>query len=86
MTEPVPPVSVTVFPETVAGPDVTAYETARPELAVAARANGESAGWCVPMLVGRFEYVEWTPENHLRHSRFVGLLEDRTARGVVQRD
>jgi bifunctional non-homologous end joining protein LigD len=29
--------------------------------------------WLKPLLVGRFEYVEWTPENHLRHSRFLGL-------------
>jgi len=32
--------------------------------------------WLTPMLVGRFEYVEWTPENHLRHSRFVSLREN----------
>jgi ATP-dependent DNA ligase len=31
--------------------------------------------WLAPILVGRFEYVEWTPENHLRHSRFVGLRD-----------
>ena len=28
-----------------------------------------------PVLVGQFEFVEWTPDNHLRHSRFVGLRE-----------
>jgi DNA ligase D-like protein (predicted ligase) len=31
--------------------------------------------WLRPVLIGRFEYVEWTPENHLRHSRFVSLIE-----------
>jgi bifunctional non-homologous end joining protein LigD len=36
--------------------------------------------WVNPMLVGRFEYVEWTPENHLRHSRFLGLREGAEAR------
>ncbi len=30
-----------------------------------------------PKLVGQFEFVEWTPDNHLRHSRFVGLREDK---------
>jgi bifunctional non-homologous end joining protein LigD len=30
-----------------------------------------------PVLVGQFEFTEWTPENHLRHSRFVGLREDQ---------
>ena len=32
--------------------------------------------WITPELVGQFEYVEWTPDNHLRHSRFVALRED----------
>jgi DNA ligase D-like protein (predicted ligase) len=29
--------------------------------------------WLKPKLVGQFEFAEWTPENHLRHSRFVAL-------------
>jgi hypothetical protein len=33
-----------------------------------------------PLLVGQFEFVEWTPDNHLRHSRFVGLRLDKPAR------
>lgn len=35
-----------------------------------------------PKLVGRFEYVEWTPDDHLRHSRFVALREDVEAGNV----
>ena len=38
--------------------------------------------WLKPVLVGQFEYVEWTPHNHLRHSRFVALREDKDARDV----
>lgn len=38
--------------------------------------------WLRPILVGQFEYVEWTPDNHLRHSRFVALREDKSARDV----
>ena len=38
--------------------------------------------WLKPVLVGQFEFVEWTPDNHLRHSRFVGLREDKKARDV----
>jgi len=30
-----------------------------------------------PLLVGQFEFLEWTPDDHLRHSRFVGLREDK---------
>jgi ATP-dependent DNA ligase len=33
-------------------------------------------------LVGQFEFVEWTPDGNLRHSRFIALREDKTARRV----
>jgi len=29
--------------------------------------------WVRPELVAEVEFVEWTPEGHLRHSRFVGM-------------
>jgi len=32
--------------------------------------------WLRPELVGQFEFVEWTPDNHLRISRFLRLRED----------
>jgi bifunctional non-homologous end joining protein LigD len=35
--------------------------------------------WLTPELVGQFEFVEWTPDNHLRHSKYVGLREDKNA-------
>lgn len=38
--------------------------------------------WLTPLLVGQFEFVEWTPDNHLRHSRFVALREDKAAQDV----
>jgi bifunctional non-homologous end joining protein LigD len=38
--------------------------------------------WLKPVLVGQFEFVEWTPDNHLRHTRFVGLRDDKPARDV----
>jgi bifunctional non-homologous end joining protein LigD len=38
--------------------------------------------WLEPVLVGQFEFVEWTPDGHLRHARFIGLREDKTARDV----
>jgi bifunctional non-homologous end joining protein LigD len=40
--------------------------------------------WLSPMLVGQIEFVEWTPDGHLRHSRFVGLRADRKPREVVR--
>jgi DNA ligase D-like protein (predicted ligase) len=38
--------------------------------------------WLKPELVGQFEFLEWTGDNHLRHTRFVGLREDKAARDV----
>jgi DNA ligase D-like protein (predicted ligase) len=38
--------------------------------------------WLKPELVGQFEFVEWTPDGHFRHARFVGLRDDKDARHV----
>jgi ATP-dependent DNA ligase len=38
--------------------------------------------WLKPVLVGQFEFLEWTADNHLRHSRFIALRDDRPAREV----
>jgi ATP-dependent DNA ligase len=38
--------------------------------------------WMKPVLVGQFEFVEWTPENHLRHTHFVALRDDKKAQDV----
>jgi bifunctional non-homologous end joining protein LigD len=38
--------------------------------------------WLKPQLVGQFEFVEWTEDNHLRHSRFVALRDDKKATDV----
>jgi bifunctional non-homologous end joining protein LigD len=37
-----------------------------------------------PVLVGQFEFLEWTGDNHLRHSKFIGLREDKNAKEVVK--
>lgn len=31
--------------------------------------------WIRPALVAQFEFTEWTPDNHLRHSRFVAIRD-----------
>jgi ATP-dependent DNA ligase len=33
--------------------------------------------WLRPRLVAQIEFTEWTTGNHLRHSRFIGLRDDR---------
>lgn len=40
--------------------------------------------WLKPSLVGQFEFVAWTPDGHLRHSKFIALPEDKNARDVVR--
>jgi DNA ligase D-like protein (predicted ligase) len=42
----------------------------------------KSCQWLQPKLVGQFEFVEWTPDGHLRHVKFAGLREDKDARHV----
>jgi ATP-dependent DNA ligase len=40
--------------------------------------------WLEPRLVAAVDYAEQTPANHLRHSKFVALLEDKNARDVIR--
>ena len=40
--------------------------------------------WLKPVLVGQFEFTEWTPDNHLRHSRFIALRDDKKPKEVVR--
>jgi ATP-dependent DNA ligase len=42
--------------------------------------------WLKPELVVQIEFTEWTPDGHLRHSKFVGLREDKEVRNVVRED
>ena len=38
--------------------------------------------WLNPLLVGQFEFVQWTNDGHLRHSQFIALREDKKAKDV----
>ena len=42
--------------------------------------------WLKPVLVAQFDFVESTPDNHLRHSSFIALRDDRDAREVRRED
>jgi len=33
---------------------------------------------------GQIEFTEWTPDSHLRHTKFVGLRDDKDVREVVR--
>ena len=39
-----------------------------------------------PELVAQIEFTEWTPDGHLRHSKFVGLREDKDPREVADKE
>jgi len=46
------------------------------------KAKMKDCRWLKPQLVGQFEFLEWTGDHHLRHTKFVGLREDKAAREV----
>ena len=41
-----------------------------------------SCRWLKPVLVGHIEFLEWTGDNHLRHSTFIALRDGRTPTDV----
>jgi bifunctional non-homologous end joining protein LigD len=40
--------------------------------------------WLMPKLVAQIEFTEWTEDNHLRHSSFAGLRDDKDPREVIR--
>jgi DNA ligase D-like protein (predicted ligase) len=40
--------------------------------------------WLRPEAVAQIEFLEWTDANHLRHSKFIALREDKEPRKVVK--
>jgi len=44
----------------------------------------KKAVWLRPEAVAQIEFLEWTEGDRLRHSKFVGLREDKKARSVVK--
>jgi bifunctional non-homologous end joining protein LigD len=44
----------------------------------------EKIQWLRPRLVAQIEFTEWTKGNHLRHSKFVGLRDDKKASEVTK--
>jgi DNA ligase D-like protein (predicted ligase) len=44
----------------------------------------EKCVWVRPELVAQIEFLEWTQSDHLRHSKFAGLREDKDAGTVTK--
>jgi bifunctional non-homologous end joining protein LigD len=40
--------------------------------------------WLKPELVTQIEFTEWTRDGHLRHSKFVGLREDKDPKDIAR--
>ena len=40
--------------------------------------------WVKPQVVAEIEFLEWTSADHLRHTKFVGLRDDKDPRSVVR--
>ncbi|HEY1754327.1 MAG TPA: non-homologous end-joining DNA ligase [Bryobacteraceae bacterium] len=45
-------------------------------------AKMEECRWIKPQIVAQFEFVEWTADGHLRHSRIIALREDKGPQDV----
>jgi bifunctional non-homologous end joining protein LigD len=44
----------------------------------------KEAVWIRPAAVAQIEFLEWTGADHLRHTKFVGLRDDKDPRKVVR--
>jgi hypothetical protein len=75
------------FPPSVAGKlicyNLEGQMHFRFEIITMTAAKMKDCRWLNPVLVGQFEFREWTPDNHLRHSRFVALRDDKKAWGAA---
>jgi bifunctional non-homologous end joining protein LigD len=40
--------------------------------------------WVRPELVARFEFLEWTDSNHVRHIKFIAMRDDKDPGKVVR--
>jgi bifunctional non-homologous end joining protein LigD len=42
--------------------------------------------WVKPRIVAEIEFLEWTGADHLRHTKFVGLRDDKDPLSIVRED
>jgi bifunctional non-homologous end joining protein LigD len=61
-----------------------------PELGDGRRGQGLTAEkmkaciWLKPQAAVRIDFLEWTGANHLRHTKFIGMREDKDPQKVVR--
>jgi len=44
----------------------------------------KNCAWVKPELVAQIEFGDWTPDGHLRHSRFMALRDDKNPHEVIR--
>ena len=66
------------------GARLRALERTDPPFADAASIRERGIHWVKPELVAQLAFTEWTRDGRLRHPRFLGLRDDKSARDVVR--
>ena len=61
-----------------------ALEIPKPPFTVATGLPRLRAHWARPEIVVQVSFIEWTPNNKLRHPRLIGVRFDKAARDVVR--
>lgn len=69
--------------ETASCPFTNLPEKKRTQWALT-REEMKNCVWLKPELVAQIEFTEWTPDGHLRHSKFCGLREDKEPAAVIK--
>ncbi len=69
--------------ETDACPFANLPERKRTQWALT-REEMKNCVWLRPELVAQVEFTEWTPDGHLRQSKFIGLREDKEPSEVIR--
>ena len=66
-------------------PFVNLPETRKPRWGEALTAETmKKCVWVRPEMVAQIEFLEWTDADHLRHSKFAGLRDDKEPRKIVK--
>ena len=47
-------------------------------------AKRAACNWVWPRTVAQFDFLGWTPSDHLRHAHFIGVREDKSPITVVK--
>ena len=69
--------------QTDACPFANLFEKKRRQWALT-REEMKKRVWLKPKLVAQIEFTEWTPDGHLRHSKFCGFREDKESAAVIK--